>query len=351
MILRRLLSTAIEASATEVNRSTYITETGYNSLSWLNTVAPCFPINSKNIQVMKTPQNFYDILIDKCETAEKRITLASLYLGTGNLERNLIETISNNQNLTSGSLQVNILLDFSRGSRGNINSRTILLPLIQKYKELVNLSLYHTPALRGIYRKILPPRWSELVGLQHMKLYIFDNSLIISGANLSNDYFTNRQDRYYLIEDKKLADFYHDLVCCVQEFSLIVDDKNDVGLLKKWSQLPYQGSQEKFVQEASHKIKTLLKKTFEVQKFDQNVAKTDTWVFPLVEMGQLNVCNDSIVTNTFFSMAAPNSKICLATGYFNLTQDYMQTLIEKCAAKCRVLMAHPDVSNQNQWCS
>ena len=28
---------------------------------------------------------------------------------------------------------------------------------------------------------------------------MFDDSLIISGANLSGDYFTNRQDRYLLI--------------------------------------------------------------------------------------------------------------------------------------------------------
>ena len=32
-----------------------------------------------------------------------------------------------------------------------------------------------------------------IIGLQHCKIYIFDDSVIISGANLSHDYFTNRQ--------------------------------------------------------------------------------------------------------------------------------------------------------------
>ncbi|XP_044740378.1 CDP-diacylglycerol--glycerol-3-phosphate 3-phosphatidyltransferase, mitochondrial isoform X2 [Chrysoperla carnea] len=342
MILRRALATLVEQSTTDLNKTNYITtDTGCNSITWLNSLAPCFPVNSTCIQIMNTPQHFYNSLVEKCSTATKRITLASLYLGTGPLEKNLVDTILNNRYLKNGTLSVNILLDFSRGSRGDVNSRTILLPLIQQHKNSVNLSLYHTPALRGLYRKILPPRWVELVGLQHMKLYIFDDSLIISGANLSNDYFTNRQDRYYVIEDKKLADFYHELVTSVQEFSLNVDEQNNVGLSKKWSHLPYSGSQEKFVHEASSKIKSLLNRTAEVQKFDNTLSTKDSWIFPLVEMGQLNVHNDSIVTKTFFSRAQPNSTIYLATGYFNLTNDYMQTLIDKRSAQCRVLMAHP----------
>ena len=46
--------------------------------------------------------------------------------------------------------------------------------------------------LTKITRKVLPQRWNEVVGLQHCKVYIFDDSVIISGANLSSDYFTDR---------------------------------------------------------------------------------------------------------------------------------------------------------------
>ena len=42
-------------------------------------------------------------------------------------------------------------------------------------------------------RRVLPPRVSEVVGVCHLKAYIFDNDVLISGANLSNDYFTIRQ--------------------------------------------------------------------------------------------------------------------------------------------------------------
>ena len=36
---------------------------------------------------------------------------------------------------------------------------------------------------------------NEVVGVNHLKVYLFDDDVILSGANLSNTYFTNRQDR------------------------------------------------------------------------------------------------------------------------------------------------------------
>ena len=58
------------------------------------------------------------------------------------------------------------------------------------------VSLYHTPLLRGAWKALMPQRYNETLGLQHTKIFVFDNSVILSGANLSDDYFTNRQDRY-----------------------------------------------------------------------------------------------------------------------------------------------------------
>jgi hypothetical protein len=37
-----------------------------------------------------------------------------------------------------------------------------------------------------------------------------DDELILSGANLSRDYFTNRQDRYHLFKARELTDYYAD---------------------------------------------------------------------------------------------------------------------------------------------
>lgn len=42
------------------------------------------------------------------------------------------------------------------------------------------------------------------MGVCHVKAYIFDDDVIISGANLSNTYFTMRQDRYFIVRNAAL---------------------------------------------------------------------------------------------------------------------------------------------------
>lgn len=37
------------------------------------------------------------------------------------------------------------------------------------------------------------------MGTHHVKLYIFDDNVIITGANLSASYFTDRYDRWMLL--------------------------------------------------------------------------------------------------------------------------------------------------------
>ncbi|KAK9906499.1 hypothetical protein WJX75_002957 [Coccomyxa subellipsoidea] len=74
----------------------------------------------------------------------------------------------------------------------------------KKQEADLSIRLFHTPALRGMLKRLLPPRVSEVVGVCHLKAYIFDDDIMISGANLSNTYFSMRQDRYFIIRNAKL---------------------------------------------------------------------------------------------------------------------------------------------------
>lgn len=70
----------------------------------------------------------------------------------------------------------------------------------------------------------------------------------------------------------------------------------------------------------------------------------DTWVFPLVQMGHLDLEHDSVITTRILSEASSGSRLKFATGYFNLTDQYIDTLINETKAQCDILMAHPKVS-------
>jgi len=310
------------------------------SFGWLVNATPCFPVSASSIKIITEPNQFYDAILHHCTNATRRITLVSLYLGTGELEKKLVNALSTNKKFIENKLKINVLLDYTRGSRDNNNSRTTLQPLLQQNENNCTVSLYHTPILRGLLKKYMPNRYNEIIGLQHMKLYIFDDTLIISGANLSNDYFTNRQDRYYVIKDKKLSDFYSGLIEKVQNFSLKIDKENQIGLANNWNSLPYEGSQAEFVERAGDMVEEYL----DTYRDEQNRHVTegcDTWIFPTFQMAQLGIEQDSNITDRIFAEAPERSKLKIATGYFNLTNQYMSTLINNSKADCEIIMAHP----------
>jgi len=77
--------------------------------------------------------------------------------------------------------KVTMLLDHLRGSRGFPNSRTMLSKLVTQTGGNFQLYLYHTPNLRGLVRRFFPERFNEGFGLQHTKLFIFDNNVMLTG--------------------------------------------------------------------------------------------------------------------------------------------------------------------------
>jgi CDP-diacylglycerol--glycerol-3-phosphate 3-phosphatidyltransferase len=80
-------------------------------------------------------------------------------------------------------LQVDILIDCLRGTRVSkgSSSATLLLPLLKEYPNQLNVAMYHTPDLTGLLKRALPQRFNESIGLMHLKLYGFDDRVMLSG--------------------------------------------------------------------------------------------------------------------------------------------------------------------------
>lgn len=72
-------------------------------------------------------------------------------------------------------------------------------------------------------------------------------------------------------------------------------------------------------------------------------SEIDTWVYPLVQMGQLGINVDEYVTRSLLHSAERGDEILLASGYFNLTDHYMQVILMESQAKYNILMASPEV--------
>ncbi|CAN9509016.1 unnamed protein product [Ophioblennius macclurei] len=325
---------------------------------WMAEHVPAFRVPGTHVHILTSPDQFYQTMKARIKTAQRRVVMASLYLGTGQLEQELVDCMEealqrSQESSCSPELKVSVLLDYTRGSRGQVNSRTMLLPLLQRFTSQMRVSLYHTPDLRGLLRLLVPQRFNETIGVQHIKVYLFDDSIIISGANLSDSYFTNRQDRYVLLENcREVADFFSDLVEAVGDVSMQLQPDDSVTMLEGMVH-PYKGNRQDFsaaarerimeVVNTAHTRQRLVNGTEDSEDEGMSEGEDDTWVFPLVQMKPLGIRVDEQVTQRLLTDAGPDSTVFLTSGYFNLTRAYMR-LVLGAGASYRILTASPEVN-------
>lgn len=82
------------------------------------------------------------------------------------------------------TLSLTILVDFLRSTRETPkpSSGSLCASLCAAFPDRVDLRLYHTHKLSGWLKKVVPRRFDEGWGLQHMKCYGFDDAVIMSGS-------------------------------------------------------------------------------------------------------------------------------------------------------------------------
>lgn len=184
----------------------------------LDRIAPRIDIRADQVKVLTGPEDFYKALKRKIRGAKKRIYLSTLYIGKSEYE--LVSSLRDALLHNGPDLKVSILTDALRGTRESpeASCASLLAPLAIEFPDRVEIRMYHTPNLTGLRKRLIPKRINEGWGLQHIKLYGMDDEVILSGANLSNDYFTNRQDRYHIFSSKRVTDYFariHNAVCSV----------------------------------------------------------------------------------------------------------------------------------------
>ncbi|KIV77334.1 hypothetical protein PV11_09138 [Exophiala sideris] len=321
--------------------------------SQLDHVAPRFEIDPDNIEILDSPTAFYETLKAKIRGARRRIYLSTLYIGKS--EHELIATLREALE-ANPNLELSILTDALRGTREDPDPScgTLLAPLISQFGDRVRISMFHTPNLNGWKKKYMPKRLNEGFGLQHMKLYGFDDEIMLSGANLSNDYFTNRLDRYHLFASKELTDFYaavHEAVCDLS-YTLIPSDERPGGfeLIS-----PHERGfpdplwhTKRFKQYAKETLEPLIHKKARQKMFPVPFTKEKTFVYPLAQFDVLlgdpkNIAFldyefasytstekpaiTRLLTNLAEDERLQKSRWTFTAGYFNIDPDICKLLI------------------------
>ncbi|EKX74296.1 phosphatidylglycerophosphate synthase, putative [Theileria equi strain WA] len=178
-----------------------------------------FITESSNIKFINSPIEYFNTLCDMFSAAKRRIVSSCLYIGTSELEEKYVDCIVNCKR-DNPDLVVDMVLEKSRCTRIEPDDKSTihLLQPLCKYDK-VNISFFHSPMLDSTINKLCKPPYSEAFGTLHLKIYIADDVSIISGANCSTAYFTNRIDRYMIIDDPIFANVLHTIVATVQTMS------------------------------------------------------------------------------------------------------------------------------------
>jgi CDP-diacylglycerol---glycerol-3-phosphate 3-phosphatidyltransferase len=185
---------------------------------------------------------------------------------------------------------------------------------------------------------VLPSPADEIAGVFHMKVFAVDDTVIISGSNLSSDYFCDRQDRYVsfgAVPD--LASYYHGLVSTLGECSEQVAQITSGGSTQTKTRAPMvpRDDRGRRISEYVGQWKSLS---------PTNAEGMDTWVFPTIQCAPLGINQDLDLTKDLLRVLPPGASLNLATAYLNPPQWLLESLTQACDAgvKFNLMSAHPE---------
>lgn len=261
-------------------------------------ITDAIPLSSDNVEFLYSATDYRQQLLALIKSAKTRIYLTALYLQDDDAGREILHAIFQQKQLYP-EMDVCIFVDFHRAQRGligekaSLGNRQLYLDLSEQYQHNIN-----------IYGVAVKQR--EFLGVLHLKGFVFDDTLLFSGASLNNVYLNvgekYRCDRYHKFANKDLANSFVDYL----QKNFI---KNQAAPKLNQDYVPNK-------KQIKHIIKQL-KNTLKHSSYKVVASQTqmsDLIIAPLVGLGprgnQLN-----ITVRKVFKVAT--KKLVVFTPYFN----------------------------------
>ncbi|MEN2496353.1 MAG: CDP-diacylglycerol--glycerol-3-phosphate 3-phosphatidyltransferase, variant 2 [Marteilia pararefringens] len=199
---------------------------------------------------------------------------------------------------------------------------------------------FHLFSANGSNIEKFPIKIREIYGVQHMKFLIFDDTIILTGANISKTYLMNRQDRYYVI--KNSPNLKRFLISCYEtitkfcykivEYEFTFNDK-----------LPCNDNMSLFIVILASEINKMIQYysqncdlTFgqfneQRHKLESNYAI----IFPLIQFGKCNILNiDNFIKHIIKTLPNHQSSILITSAYINFDDNIEKTISRVASKEC-----------------
>lgn len=165
---------------------------------------PSTTIEASTVDVLCHATEYHAKVHQLIQSARHRIILTALYLQADEAGEAVLRALYQAKQ-ANPALQVTVYVDFHRARRGLIG-KSDMKTNADFYREIA-AEYPHPIDILGV-----PVKRRELFGVLHLKGFVFDDTLLYSGASLNNVYLGQpsryRADRYLLISNKALADAF-----------------------------------------------------------------------------------------------------------------------------------------------
>src|SRR5574344_2116686 len=162
---------------------------------------PMIAVDPTDYTILEDPKLFRERIIYLINNAKKRICISALYLQNDEAGQEILNCLYAVQK-RNPRLYIRIYVDFHRAQRGLCGKG----PQIGNnawYFEMAQKQLVH-PVIYGV-----PVKRREIFGVMHLKGFVFDDTVLYTGASINNVYMDfdgkYRLDRYHEIHSKDLA--------------------------------------------------------------------------------------------------------------------------------------------------
>ena len=284
---------------------------------------PQIAVVADQFEVLYSAEDFKRRILALIASATRRIYLVALYLQDDDAGREILSALYAAKQ-RNPALDIKLCVDFHRAQRG----------LIGKGKQGGNHLMYQEMAASHQHQIEIygvPVKGRELLGVLHLKGFIFDDVVLYSGASL-NDIYLHQQERYRF-------DRYHQITSPELARSMVnyVDDlfvKSDAVQRLDHSDIPSAKQLKGPIRRFKQSLRQSQYRFSAMPVNTQEVAVT-----PMVGLGkrnnQLNLMIRNLVRST-------EREIFICTPYFNPTKELSKDIEDLLQRGCKVTIVVGD---------
>lgn len=266
---------------------------------------PYLPQEAELVTFLSSADTFKQQILQRIEQAQRRIILTALYFEKDEAGQAILHALYQAKQ-RNPHLQVIALVDWHRAQRGRIGEAASLSNADWYAKMKADYAL---PAEQEIAFYGVPINGRELFGVLHLKGFIFDDTLVYSGASINNVYLQQferyRYDRYHCITNPQLADSMVNLLLQEVIANPAVSRLDQTNRQKTAEIRPLVKHFRKQLSQAHYR--------FNATTFNSH----ELLISPIIGLGRKNPLN-KVIEALFFQV---QEKLTICTPYFNFPRS------------------------------